>query len=164
MSYTLLSKSVRFFYDFHCIDIPIACFSLTRWTSPKWPRPITFLSSKSPTFTRNFLSLVTTGWSINVHNQIRKQITKSNEISCMHLSTKLTVWISLLVTSVCTALIIQNQQCMSPSSVSWRWYLSPSNRFRRPSKMCWRREFLTQIVIFTTRNNSWEINHIYLLF
>ena len=112
MSYTLLSKSVRFFYDFHCIDIPIACFSLTRWTSPKWPRPITFLSSKSPTFTRNFLSLVTTGWSINVNNQIRKQKTKSYEISYINLSTKLTVWISLLVTSVCNALIIQYQQCI----------------------------------------------------
>jgi hypothetical protein len=170
MSYTLLSKSVRFFYDFHCIDIPIACFSLTRWTSPKWPRPITFLSSKSPTFTRNFLSLVTTGWSINVNNQIRKQKTKSYEISYIHLSTKFTVWISFLVMSVLHSSYSTNSASMSPSFVSWRWSLSPSNRFRRPSKMCWRREFLTQIgsiegvVIFTTRNNSCKIKHIYLLF
>lgn len=112
---------------------------------------------------------------VDLHIQkfkIKKQNTKTYEhwLFHIHLSTKFTVWISFLVMSVLHSSYSTNRASMSPSFVSWRWSLSPSKRLRRPSKMCWRREFLTQIgsvdgvVIFTTRNGSWKVKHIYFAF
>ena len=61
MSYTLLSKIVRFLNDFHSIDI----FSLILLDKKDFSKVIfmqtLFSATESPTYTRYFLSLVTNG-------------------------------------------------------------------------------------------------------
>ena len=152
------SRVSFFFMTFIAYTFPV-CFSFTRWTSPKWPRPITFFSSKSPTFTRIFLSLVTTGWSIN-RNQKLQNVEIHIIYYALHVSTKFTVCLSFFEMSELHSSYSTKRASMRPSLVSCRWSFSPSNKFLRPSRICWRTEFLTHIgsvdgvVIFSDQNGS----------
>ena len=156
MSYTLLSKIVRFLNDFHSIDI----FSLILLDKKDFSKVIfmqtLFSATESPTYTRYFLSLVTNGWSFNVKSHISKQKTKSYEISYIGLQhlPKFTVRIPFLVMSA--APIIRYQQCIF-ESIFCLFEVDPflhlTNYLHHPS-MCWRRKFLT------TNWFCWNFHHL----